>query len=178
LDYTKLKRACQAVAKGDYNYFVKDSERMYIRDDLGIKRFMFLCPVDFEKIRYSSMDIGRLSAYISKYIGKSTDKVYCRRWGCSHGLVISEDQLQAFVKDNFSREDIDTDTGEVITSVNTKKLMNFLIMGDKSTKIIKFEVNITGDNPETFYYIPPNFGKWGKHSALQEKFMTYFNYAI
>lgn len=187
LDYPKLKAACRAIATGDYDYFLKenptrkfeiDSERIYLRDNLGIKRFMFLCPVDFEKIRYSSLDIGQLSAYISKYIGKSSDKIYCRRWGCSHGLVISEEQLRNFVEDSFKREDVDADTGEIITSVDSNALFNFFTLGDKSARIIKFEVNITGDNPETLYYIPPNFLGWSHHSELRKKFMTYFNYNI
>jgi hypothetical protein len=177
LQYPCLKKACLAIAKGDYNYFLQDTEHMYLRDDLGIRRFMFLSPVDFEKIRYSSMDISQLSSYISKYISKSSDKVYCRRWGCSHGLVISEIRLQQFVSENFSKEDVDTDTGEIIHSVDTEALMNFLTMGDKDTRIVRFEIELD-KTTEILYYIPPNWKKWSKHSALRQKFLHYFNYAI
>jgi hypothetical protein len=177
LYYSKLKAACVAVHQGDYNYFLQDTERLYLRDNLGIKRFMFLSPVDFEKIRYSSMDISQLSSYISKYISKSSDKIYCRRWGASHGLVISEEQLNKFVRDNFSTEVVDTDTGEVLTSVDQEALMNFFTMGDKNARIIRFEVEINKVN-EVLYYIPPNWQKWNKHSALKQKFLEYFDYRI
>ncbi|MDR1203600.1 MAG: hypothetical protein LBL58_18485 [Tannerellaceae bacterium] len=177
LHYPKLKAACVAIHQGNYNYFLADTERLYLRDELGIKRFMFLSPVDFEKIRYSSMDISQLSSYISKYISKSTDKIYCRRWGASHGLVISEAQLRKFVEENFSKENIDTDTGEIIMSVDGEALMNFFTMGDKNARVIRFEVEIN-KMTEVLYYIPPNWQKWNKHSALKQKFLEYFNYAI
>jgi predicted HD phosphohydrolase len=176
-DYSRLKLAYQAIVKGDYDYFMQDTERMYFRDELGIKRFMFLCPVDFEKIRYSSMDISQLSSYISKYISKSSDKVYCRRWGSSQGLVVSEEQLQTFVKDNLSEEVVDTDTGEIQSVVSQEKMLQFFTLGDKDAKILKFEIKIN-DKPETLYYIPPNWTKWSHHSELRKKFMQYFCYKI
>jgi hypothetical protein len=177
LHYPKLKAACVAIHQGNYNYFLQDTERLYLRDELGIKRFMFLCPVDFEKIRYSSMDISQLSSYISKYISKSSDKVYCRRWGSSHGLVIGEEQLQKFVKENFSKDTVNTDTGEIYQSLDCEAFMNFFTMGDKDIRITKFEIEIN-KMTEVLYYIPPNWQKWNKHSALKQKFLEYFNYAI
>lgn len=175
--YAELKKACQAIAKGDYKYLVNDTERMYIRDELGIKRFIFLCPVDFEKIRYESMDITKLSCYISKYISKSSDKVYCRRWGCSHGLVITDEQLMQFCKDTFPEDYVNPDTGEIISCVNQSHLMQFLTMGEETTPVIKFDVEIGGQT-ETIYYFSSNWAKWSKHSAIRQKFLKYFNYRI
>lgn len=177
LDYPKLKAACQAIAKGDYDYLVKDTERMYFRDELGIKRFMFLSPVDFERIRYSSLDIGKISAYITKYISKSSDKIYCRRWGSSKGLVISDSQLKQFAVENFPDEQIDYDTGEIIVTVNMQKMFNFFCMGDPSTKLFRFKVDIM-DKEEELIYIPPNWQKWRSHSHLVSVFKQYFNYNI
>lgn len=175
--YSQLKKTCQAIAKGDYNYLIEDTERMYIRDELGIKRFVFLSPVDFERIRYSSLDIGKISAYITKYISKSSDKIFCRRWGSSRGLVISDSQLKEFAEANFPKESIDYDTGEIIISTDIAKVFNFFIMGDMSTKLRKFNVEVFGKDHE-FIYIPPNWQKWRNHSKLSEMFKQCFNYNI
>lgn len=177
LEYPKLRKACQAIAKGDYTYFVQDTERMYFRDELGIKRFMFLSPVDFERIRYSSLDIGKISAYITKYISKSSDKIYCRRWGSSKGLVISDSQLKQFAEENFPQEHIDYDTGEIIVTANQEQIFKFFCMGDPDTKLFKFKVEIL-DKEEELIYIPPNWQKWRTHSRLTEVFKQYFNYNI
>ena len=175
--YSTLKAACQAIAKGDYDYFIQDSERLYFRDHLGIKRFMFLSPVDFERIKYNTLNISKISAYITKYISKASDKIYCRRWGCNKGLVITDDQLLNFAKENFPEEVIDYSTGEIIISFNKEKLFNFLIMNDQTTELIKFKVEIN-NRDEEFIYIPPNWQKWRNHSGLSSLFFKHFKYTI
>lgn len=175
--YTTLKSACQAIAKGDYDYFLQDSERLYFRDHLGIKRFMFLSPVDFERIKYNALNIGKISAYITKYISKASDKIYCRRWGCNKGLLISDEQLLNFAKENFPAEIIDYSTGEITMTFDKESLFKFLIMNDQDTNLIKFEVEI-GTRKEEFIYIPPNWSKWRLHSGLSSIFFRHFNYAI
>lgn len=176
-EYEKVKRAYLELKKGNYSYFLEDSERSYVRDRLGIKRSMFRSPVDFEKIKYSALDIGKISSYISKYCSKSTDKVFCRRWGASRGLVIKEEQLKAFCIDNFSAEVVDTSTGEITLSVDNDKLMRFIIMHDMKYKVLKFtrEVN---DVDTDFYYVPPNWSKWSAHSEIRYMFKKYFDYRI
>ncbi|WP_062176077.1 hypothetical protein [Dysgonomonas macrotermitis] len=176
--YSGLKRTCQAIAKGDYDYLIQDTERMYLRDELGIKRFVFLSPVDFEKIRYSSLDIGRVSAYISKYISKASDKIYCRRWGSSQGLVLKKEQLEAFAIDLCGTEVVDEDTGEIVPVIDKLKFFNFMIAGDDSTEIIKFRVSAFDQEGEDFYYIPPNWRNWRKYSIFFEKIKEYFGYEI
>ncbi|MDR0823467.1 MAG: hypothetical protein LBN74_00105, partial [Prevotella sp.] len=150
---------------------------MYFRDNLGIKRFMFLSPVDFEKIRYSSLDIGKISAYITKYISKSSDKIFCRRWGSSKGLVISDSQLEKFALEVFPQEVVDVSTGEIKLTVDKDKLFKFLIMNDKDVKLIKFKIEVMSKEYELIY-ISPNWANWHHHSGIQELFKKYFDYNI
>ena len=178
LQYPGLKKTCIALKGGDYKYLIEDTERMYLRDELGIKRFVFLSPVDFERIRYSSLDIGRVSAYISKYISKSSDKVYCRRWGSSQGLVLKKEQLEEFAKDICGTEVVDEDTGEIMTVIDKTRFFNFMICGDKSAELIKFRVPAFDQDNEDFYFIPPAWHKWRKYSILYNKFKEYFGYEI
>lgn len=177
LHYPQLKKACLAIAKGDFNYLIANTERMYLRDNLGIKRFIFLSPVDFEKIRYESLDIQAVSRYITKYISKSSDKIYCRRWGSSQGLILTDDQLNGFMNEFAGEELVDPDTGEVISYLDQQKMLAFFTLGKEDAKVLKFTVNM-GNKDEDVYYIPPNWQKWRHHSFLMRKFKQYFGYEL
>lgn len=176
-EFDRVATAYRELKKGNYDFFLKNSENMYMRDLLGIKRFIFVSPVDFEKIKYSTLDIGRVSTYISKYCSKSSDKIFCRRWGSSRGLIVKKETLKEFCLDHFSEEIVDESTGEIIFSVDNPKLFNFLIMGDMKSTMLKFTQEIDGKETEMFY-VPPNWGKWAKHSGIRSMFIKYFNYKI